>query len=684
MTADAATLRRLLDTGRPLLAMARAREAAADADPRTLQACARVALEVGAPAEAEAWLDRALEARPREAALWADRALAAHAADGARAFGRRVRDAGLPPAFAAALGELASGRGARAQGTGGLAPKALAGAQRRLDAGDWRGAEAALAGATPGAVPLGLLAEARLGRGDGAGGAQALQRAAAAEPWVAATRARLAEVAARVQGPAAALPQAAEAARLAPRLAAPAVLAARLALAARAPALARLASAALRLAPRDPHALRCAAEAALARDPRTALAHLRRMPENAPGRALLEARALAAAGEDEAALDAYGAILTEAPTDLAALTGRAQLLQSLGRAEPAETDLRAAIRAHPGAGLAMRALAYGTALAPDDPVLPVMRAALDGPEGRLAAYALARAEAPHAPEAAAAHLARANRLQSEAFPYDAEADAAGWARIAGPLWNALRDVPPSDSPARPVFVTGLPRSGTTLVEQVLAAHPALRAGGEMGVLQPALAPLYDAAEAGMAPPLRAAADAYVDAVERLRGPGRITDKSIHTFLHVGAVLRAMPQASVVVVRRDPRDTALSIWRNHFPDGTHRYAATWEGIAEHVALFEAALAHWRAALPEDAFHEIAYEDLLADPEGRARALLDACGLEWDADVLRFHERAGRVDTLSFEQVRAPMHAGRVGAWRRHAAELEPLVAALERRGVALPD
>ncbi|MEM7490760.1 MAG: sulfotransferase, partial [Pseudomonadota bacterium] len=134
----------------------------------------------------------------------------------------------------------------------------------------------------------------------------------------------------------------------------------------------------------------------------------------------------------------------------------------------------------------------------------------------------------------------------------------------------------------------------------------------------------------------------------------------------------------VVVHRDPRDTGLSIWRNDFAEGQHRYAATWEGIADHIALFREAVGFWRDALPAGAFHEIEYEALLADPEGETRRLLAACGLPWDAACLSFHERADRVDTLSFAQVRQPIYTTSKGGWRAAGAQVEPLIAALRAR------
>jgi hypothetical protein len=366
---------------------------------------------------------------------------------------------------------------------------------------------------------------------------------------------------------------------------------------------------------------------------------------------------------------------------------RAQLLQSIGRGDEAEGLLHEVLRDRPSDGLAARALAYGARLASDDPAVAAMEAALHtagAGDARLLRYALARAKERSDPEAAALHLEAANASTAARWPYDPAADRTSLLRVTGPEWDVLRDVDPADCATAPIFVTGLPRSGTTLVEAILAAHSEVAMGGELGVLRRALAPVKAALAEGEAPDLDAAGRAYAEAADRaMAGTAegrRLTDKSIHSFVEIGAITRILPRASVVVVHRDPLDTGMSIWRNHFADGQHRYAATWEGIADHAALFRDAVTFWREALPSGSFHEISYEALLDDPEGASRALLDACGLSWDDRVLRFHEETGRVDTLSFAQVRRPISTASRGAWKAAGEQAAPLIAALEARGM----
>ncbi len=172
-------------------------------------------------------------------------------------------------------------------------------------------------------------------------------------------------------------------------------------------------------------------------------------------------------------------------------------------------------------------------------------------------------------------------------------------------------------------------------------------------------------------------------MERAIGPAPVfTDKSIQTHLILGLVAKALPQAKLIVVRRDPRDLGFSIYRHLFAPGTHAYAYDQEDIAAYIASFERMIGFWRQAIP-DRFTELAYEDLVAAPEDGTRALLEAAGLPWEDACLRFHERDGQVRTLSVQQVRQPMHTGARGGWRAYAAELAPMIAALEGHGVALP-
>jgi hypothetical protein len=245
-------------------------------------------------------------------------------------------------------------------------------------------------------------------------------------------------------------------------------------------------------------------------------------------------------------------------------------------------------------------------------------------------------------------------------------------------------------PGAPIFVTGMPRSGTTLVEQIIASHSRVTGAGEVALLQAACQKLIFARPdryeerrpLSTIPADEIAAlghDFLRTMAERFPGADIITDKSITTYMYIGLVKLALPNARIVVVRRDPRDTLLSIYKNRFPEGTHLYAYDLRDLADYYATFVEMVEFWRSEFPEG-FTEITYETLVANPEEESRRLIAACGLEWEDACLNFHENRRKVDTLSVYQVRQPISGGSVKAWQRYEAELAPMIDILRARGL----
>jgi hypothetical protein len=142
-----------------------------------------------------------------------------------------------------------------------------------------------------------------------------------------------------------------------------------------------------------------------------------------------------------------------------------------------------------------------------------------------------------------------------------------------------------------------------------------------------------------------------------------------SFLIYGLLHTALPNARFIIVHRDPRDIAVSIYKNYFTGGTHRYANDLAAIADAIKAFRQIVAHWRNTLP-DRFTEIRYEDLVADPVSMSKQLIHAAGLGWQDQCLDFHKSGGTVKTLSLHQVRQPIYQSSAAAWRRYEAELQP--------------
>jgi tetratricopeptide (TPR) repeat protein len=228
------------------------------------------------------------------------------------------------------------------------------------------------------------------------------------------------------------------------------------------------------------------------------------------------------------------------------------------------------------------------------------------------------------------------------------------------------------STAAPIFIVGMPRSGSTLLEQILSSHPQVAALGETAALPPLLERGFPEGRAET----RALARRYLDAMRARgwRGGGRFVDKTLENYLHVGAIALMFPQAVILHAVRGPLDTCLACYRQLFARGSETLYDLADIGAEYVT-YRRVMEHWRAALPGRVV-DVDHEALVADPEQRIRQLVtDACGLPWHGACLRFHEAARPVRTASSGQVREPIFTTSVARWRRYEAELGPLMAAL---------
>jgi tetratricopeptide (TPR) repeat protein len=245
---------------------------------------------------------------------------------------------------------------------------------------------------------------------------------------------------------------------------------------------------------------------------------------------------------------------------------------------------------------------------------------------------------------------------------------------------------------RPVFVVGLPRSGTTLVEQILASHGRVHGAGELycahNVFQvlPQLVgrPTLDALDAFSAlepKSAQAASRQYLEALNAVAPPGaaRVIDKMPDNFRLIGLIAALWPGARVIVCARDPRDVALSCWQTGFE--SNAWANHPEHIARRIADYERLMRHWIATRPLE-WLEVRYEDVVADVETSARRMVEFVGLEWDPACVEFHQTRRVVRTASVAQVRQPIYAHSVGKWRHYAPYLDRLFEALERQGIAI--
>ena len=276
------------------------------------------------------------------------------------------------------------------------------------------------------------------------------------------------------------------------------------------------------------------------------------------------------------------------------------------------------------------------------------------------------------PDEAFHHLHRGNGLKRSTQSYDADSTS-NWMRSIATSF--AEDAPAAvewEPGVAPVFVLGMPRSGTSLVEQILASHPAVHGAGEMRARQRLADNLGTSPAAAPPERLVAAGKTYRAKVTDLaRAKSHVIDKMSAHFLHVGLIRRMLPGARIIHCRRDPADTCLSCYTQLFIDAQPFTYDLTELGRFHVD-YQALMAHWRATLPQSAFLEVDYEAVVADVEAQARRMLDFVGLPWNEACLAFHRTERPVRTASVNQVRQPIYAGSVGRWRRYASHLGPLL------------
>ncbi len=272
-----------------------------------------------------------------------------------------------------------------------------------------------------------------------------------------------------------------------------------------------------------------------------------------------------------------------------------------------------------------------------------------------------------------AAFARANQAAQAAAPRALRYDRAAQERLVDAL-IALPPAPRTDSePWSPTFICGMFRSGSTLVEQILSRHSGVTKGGELEILpalvETRLQPYPDALAAASPDRLADLRDAYLAEVRSLYPDADVlTDKRPDNFLHIGLIKHLFPSARIVHTTRSLRDTMLSVWFLHFDDSVS-YGHALDDIVHWFGQYRRLMAHWRTLYGGD-IHDIAYEDVVAEPRATIAALLDFCALDWEDAVLAAQDAGGVVRTASVWQVRQPLHGRSVARWRHYARHIAP--------------
>ena len=400
-------------------------------------------------------------------------------------------------------------------------------------------------------------------------------------------------------------------------------------------------------------------------------------------------------GRIEEAMRGFRAAAALRPEDPFILSNISNLLREMGREDGPVGALERAVLLAPEEAEFHYSLAASRTYRRDDWRLSALEAlagklpTLDRQGQIHVHFALSKAyEDIGEPEKSFLHQEAGNALHRAGQDYDEEAYIAGVLRIRDAFTPELiaRLGGTGDSSASPIFVVGMPRSGSSLVEQILASHAGVFGAGEipdLPLLARALGPddgpffpefVHEMIGADMSRVGRA----YIERV-RARAPEatRIVDKLPENYRLIGLIHCALPGAKIIHTRRNAVDTCLSIYSKLFTSDLP-YSYRLDEIGRYWRAYDTLMAHWRAVLPPGAFYDLDYEALVADQEGETRKLLDFCGLEWSDAVLQFHETRRVVKTASSHQVRKPLYSSSVGRWRPAGDQLAPLMAGLDGR------
>jgi tetratricopeptide (TPR) repeat protein len=406
---------------------------------------------------------------------------------------------------------------------------------------------------------------------------------------------------------------------------------------------------------------------------------------------LSEAYARHALGDEPAAEALLRAVVAEAPEHAIAHLVLGEVMAQSGQTAEAALWIKKGIALAPHMVGAWHGYATNTKFtAADQPTIELIRAGLDRPDlspvqRRSVYFALGKAFDDLGNYAEAMqHFEAGNRIRREAGTLDRATLAQQTSALirATPPGYLNRSWPLGVADETPILIVGMPRSGTTLVEQILSSHPEVAAGGE-------LAFWGDQNSAGLGvfndrsrpEDARRIAEEYLGVLRRIAPEARrVTDKMPFNFGLLGIIRQVFPRAAIVHCRRHPVDNCLSIFCTDFA-ATIDFAADRGSLVFFYQQYQRLMAHWREVLSADRFIEIDYEALVADPEGETRRLVAGCGLAWDDACLAPHRNTRRITTASVWQARQPIYRTSVERWRRYEpwlGELRQLLPATEVR------
>jgi tetratricopeptide (TPR) repeat protein len=400
--------------------------------------------------------------------------------------------------------------------------------------------------------------------------------------------------------------------------------------------------------------------------------------------------ALGILGRPTEALATFEKLLAVNPDDAAAHFGIGTIKAQMSASGEARRAFEAAVALAPRRPAYHRALAEAERFGENDPRLPALedlaRAGDSFPDDQKVElhFALAKAyDDLGRRDAAFAQWQKGNAIKRGLISYD-EASVGRFfdeaaAAFAPAVIQANRGA--GYESERPVFIVGMPRSGTSLVEQMLASHPDVFGAGELLQVNDLIASHHGGADypsgVGALPgtAFHRFGQLYSERVAALAPQAkRVVDKLPANFRHLGLIHLALPNARIIHMRRDPLDTCFSCYSKLFLSGLN-FSYDLEELGRYYKRYEALMAHWHAVLPDGAILDVQYETLAGNFDTEARRIVAFCGLAWDERCLAFHETRRAVRTHSQSQVRQPLFTSSIGRWRPYEKWLQPLREAL---------
>lgn len=409
------------------------------------------------------------------------------------------------------------------------------------------------------------------------------------------------------------------------------------------------------------------------------------------------ALALDRLGDESAAMDAHKQAMSLAPDSIPIKISAARSLAQFGRMDEALVTLRQILVDTPGQLSVYANIARFKKFSdPADPEIAEMRKIAQRPDlndadGRLINFALGKAlEECGAYDEAFTCFERGNRFARKHVQYAQRASAEMFEDVRTAFKAGLpQSLANTSQHAAPIFIVGMPRSGSSMVEQIIAQHPDVHGVGELAAFHDGVRSLLRTHNfanqtemiAGIDPEkLADAANQYAQITRKLAGDERrVVDKLPSNFIHIGLIKLMFPDARIVHCAREPAEMALSIYKNNFSTGNVPYSFDLADIGHYVASYQKLMDHWQKVAP-GAYLTVHYEKLVADQLGQSKRLFDWCGLDWRDEFLDFHKSKTPVHTASIAQVRQPIHSGSVGLAAKYGAAAEPLIEALRQAGV----